>query len=182
MTVFALKSKFYQIWMGPGINLIFCFFWAIFGPILEGKKDKKSDFAKYHLKYYLKESSNKKMQENKLALKIHRNTCEPIRFWAIYVLSLFLTEPYATVLQCHILPLTGLNASVYTGLNAQKWMDGWKSLNAPQRWLWLITPTVHVKTKTKTYAIFSVSRGFKDIKYHILSSQPVNFSFSQTKF
>ena len=25
---------------------------------------------------------------------------------------------------CHILPLTGLNAFVYTGLKAQKWMDG----------------------------------------------------------
>ena len=43
----------------------------------------------------------------------------------------------------------------------------------------------YTKTKTKTkkeclkdptYAIFSESRGFKDIKYHILTSQPVNFS------
>ena len=44
-----------------------------------------------------------------------------------------------------------------------------------------------MKTKTKclkdpTYAIFSESRGFKDIKYHILSSQPVNFSLvNQTR-
>ena len=31
------------------------------------------------------------------------------------------------IIDCHILPLTGLNASVYTGLNAQAisgWMDG----------------------------------------------------------
>ena len=40
------------------------------------------------------------------------------------------------------LPLTGLNVSVYTGLNAQKlgWLlDGWDgigSLNAPPLWLW----------------------------------------------
>ena len=44
------------------------------------------------------------------------------------------------------------------------------------------TSTVHVKKNTKTeyledptYAIFLESRGFKDFKYHSLSSQPVNF-------
>ena len=39
----------------------------------------------------------------------------------------------ATDEDCHILPLTGLNAFVYTGLNAQKLkVDGWvRCLNAP---------------------------------------------------
>ena len=54
---------------------------------------------------------------------------------------------------------------------------------------WLITQTVHGNTNTKTgrmpgpnNAIFSESRGQKDIKYHILSSQPVNFSLvNQTR-
>ena len=50
--------------------------------------------------------------------------------------------------------------------------------------LWLMTPTVHLKTKTKTnteclkdqtYAIFSKSREFNDIKYDILAGQMVNF-------
>ena len=54
-----------------------------------------------------------------------------------------------------------------------------------------MTPTVHLKTKTKTntktktkteclkgpaYAIFLESRGLKDIKFYILTSQLVNFS------
>ena len=46
--------------------------------------------------------------------------------------------------------------------------------------IWVMTPTVHVKTKTKTkcledptYALFSESRGFKDIEHHILT---VNWS------
>ena len=42
------------------------------------------------------------------------------------------TDEEATVEDCHILPLTGLNAFVYTGLNAQKLkvdgrMVGWLS-------------------------------------------------------
>ena len=38
------------------------------------------------------------------------------------------TEEEATDEDCHILPLTGLNAFVYTGLNAiSGWMVGWLS-------------------------------------------------------
>ena len=48
--------------------------------------------------------------------------------------------------------------------------------------LFVITKTKTTKTKTDclkdpTYAIFSENSGFKDIKYHILSIQLVNFLF-----
>ena len=37
------------------------------------------------------------------------------------------SDKEATDEDCHILPQTGLNAFVYTGLNAQKlYVDGWK--------------------------------------------------------
>ena len=43
---------------------------------------------------------------------------------------LYLALPWSALINhstdCHILPLTGLNA-VYTGLNAQKW-DGWMDM------------------------------------------------------
>ena len=45
MMDFTLKSKFYQFWMGPETIFSFLPIWAVFGPILEGKKaeNQKSD-------------------------------------------------------------------------------------------------------------------------------------------
>ena len=41
-------------------------------------------------------------------------------------MTIIATDEEATDEDCHILPLTGLNAFVYTGLNAQKLLvDGW---------------------------------------------------------
>ena len=42
------------------------------------------------------------------------------------------TYEEATDEDCHILPLTGLNAFVYTGLNAQK-LDGWMGIRVYQK-------------------------------------------------
>ena len=64
---------------------------------------------------------------------------------AVYLLSTSGLVVPQTTTDCHRLPLTGLNASVYTGLNAQKLggigMDG--PLNAPL----LRAPTVLMTNK-----------------------------------